>query len=158
MKLKFIRSQQDYVIKSEPDWGSIIFEEGGQKIVEVNGNILNFREWLFSFKKKIIKEQFFFGNPPDSLSKRIYLARQLDFFTNGIDDNKVFNLWHSKIFEYYESHCVVFGLRGEIANPYIIGLNGEYGEISYYNPDKSIDFKYEFDLYNLFESLEGPIT
>jgi hypothetical protein len=33
-------------------------------------------------------------------------------------------------------------------------LNGEYGEISHYDPEDEIDFCYQFDLFGFFEKLK----
>jgi hypothetical protein len=44
MELKFIKSEIDYIIESEPFWGTIIFTENNNNIVEISGNILKFRE------------------------------------------------------------------------------------------------------------------
>lgn len=153
MELKFKKTNVDYILESEPNWGLIIFSENNRNIVEMNGNILKFLEWLSSNKEYILKNQFFYGNPPDSLSKRIYLARELDFYYTEINEDEIVDYWHDKIHQYYKSHGVVFGLRGEKVKPYIIGLNGEHGEISLYDPDNNIDFSYKFDLNIFFENI-----
>lgn len=96
---------------------------------------------------------FFYGNENDSLAKRLYLARNIDFNESMGSGNIVADYWHDQIFDYYHTHGLTFGLRGFDNMDVIIGKNTGDGELSYCDEGKEV-FRYNFSLNDFYKVVE----
>lgn len=132
-------------------WGQIKLSNGSERIIDHQWDILEVINWFFETRSYLLHEKPIINKPGYSIAQlRDYLYDNTDFSTS-IE-------YIEELENYFSNHT--FHLRGTSCNFFYIGLNSNFGELSYrehetyysYNFDMKIFLTNTFDnIYKLIE-------
>ena len=154
MEIEFIKVNNELINELDPNWGDINFIDNNELVINIKGDIIKLLDFLIENENSIRKDYFFYGNEKDSISKRLFDARNVDFFVSEDYINEVMDNWGDSVYDYYSTHSLRKALRGEKNEDYIIGMNNKNGELSMYDDEKGAEFKYMFDLDLFYEKIK----